>query len=172
MNTDKTKSATGLRIGFVPLTDCAPLIMARELGLFAKYGLRVALKRELGWATIRDKIIYGELEAAHSLAGMPIAATLGLGSIRCDCLTALVLNLHGNAITLSNELWRAGVRDGASLKAELTRLRHKRTLTLGVVSHFSSHHFLLRQWLMSAGILPDRDVRVVVVPPPQMVTNL
>ena len=161
-----------LRLGFVPLADCAPLVMAQELGLYAKYGLRVALKRELGWATIRDKIIYGELEAAHSLAGMPIAATLGLGSIRCDCLTALVLNLHGNAITLSNELWRAGVRDGASLKAELTRLRHKRTLTFGVVSHFSSHHFLLRQWLMAAGILPDRDVRIVVVPPPQMVVNL
>ena len=69
-----------LRVGFVPLADCAPLVMAQELGLFARYGLRVSLKRELGWATIRDKIIYGELEAAHSLAGMPIAATLGLGS--------------------------------------------------------------------------------------------
>src|SRR5438128_2999662 len=89
-----------LRLGFVPLTDCAPLVMAQELGLFRKYGLYVTLSRELGWATIRDKIIHRELDAAHAVAGMPFAATLGLGSIPCDCLTALVLNLHGNAITL------------------------------------------------------------------------
>jgi ABC-type nitrate/sulfonate/bicarbonate transport system substrate-binding protein len=171
-NANKNALEKPLRLGFVPLADCAPLVMARELGLFSKYGLRVRLERELGWATIRDKIIYGELEAAHSLAGMPVAATLGLGSIRCDCLTALVLNLHGNAITLSNELWRAGVRDGASLRTELIRLRHKKTLTFGVVSQSSSHHFLLRQWLTAAGIYPERDVRIVVVPPPQMVVNL
>jgi ABC-type nitrate/sulfonate/bicarbonate transport system substrate-binding protein len=83
-----------------------------------------------------------------------------------------VLNLHGNAITLSDDLWRAGVRDGASLRGEMARLRHKKMLTFGVVSQFSSHNFLLRQWLMSAGINPDRDVRVVVVPPPQMAANL
>ncbi len=146
--------------------------MAHERGLFRKYGLRVTLHRELGWATVRDKIIHGELEAAHALAAMPVAATLGLGSINCDCLTALILNLHGNAITLSNELWRAGVRDGTSLRKEVARLRHHSTVTFGVVSQFSSHHFLLRQWLMAAGIYPDRDVRIVVVPPPQMVANL
>ncbi|HEY2081613.1 MAG TPA: CmpA/NrtA family ABC transporter substrate-binding protein [Verrucomicrobiae bacterium] len=161
-----------LRLGFVPLADCAPLVMAHELGLFRKYGLRVSLRRELGWATIRDKVIHDELDAAHALAAMPVAATLGLGSVKCDCLTALVLNLHGNAITLSTELWRAGVRDGASLREEMARLRHKKMLTFGVVSQFSSHHFLLRQWLMAAGIYPDRDVRIVVVPPPQMVANL
>ena len=101
-----------LRLGFVPLTDCAPIVMAQELGLFKKFGLNVELSRELGWATIRDKIIHRELEAAHALAAMPVAASLGLGSIPCDCLTALVLNLNGNAITLSNDLWQRGVRDG------------------------------------------------------------
>jgi ABC-type nitrate/sulfonate/bicarbonate transport system substrate-binding protein len=161
-----------LRLGFVPLADCAPLVMAQELGLFRKYELHVALHRELGWATVRDKVIHGELDAAHALAAMPVAATLGLGSIKCDCLTALVLNLHGNAITLSNDLWRAGVREGASLRVEVNRLRHQKTLTFGVVSQFSSHHFLLRQWLMAAGIYPERDVRIVIVPPPQMVANL
>jgi ABC-type nitrate/sulfonate/bicarbonate transport system substrate-binding protein len=161
-----------LRLGFVPLADCAPLVIAHELGWFQKYGLKVTLHRELGWATIRDKVIHGELDAAHALAAMPVAATLGLGSIKCDCLTALVLNLHGNAITLSNELWRGGVRDAASLRVEMTRLRHEKMLTFGVVSQFSSHFFLLRQWLMAAGIYPDRDVRIVVVPPPQMVANL
>src|SRR5690349_5128681 len=82
-----------LRLGFVPLTDAAPFVMAHETGIFKKYGLRVRLSRELGWATIRDKIIHRELDAAHAVAGMPFAATLGLGAIPCDCLTALVLNL-------------------------------------------------------------------------------
>jgi ABC-type nitrate/sulfonate/bicarbonate transport system substrate-binding protein len=161
-----------LRLGFVPLTDCAPLVVAQELGLFKKYGLRVVLSRELGWATIRDKVIHGELEAAHAVAGMPVAATLGLNSVPCDCLTALVLNLNGNAITLSQDLWNRGVRDGATLRAEIARSRGKKVFTFGVVYSFSSHHYLLRNWLTAAGIQPDQDVRIVVVPPPQMVSNL
>jgi ABC-type nitrate/sulfonate/bicarbonate transport system substrate-binding protein len=146
--------------------------MAHELGLFRKFGLNVTLSRELGWATIRDKIIHGELEAAHAVAGMPVAATLGLGSIPCDCFTALVLNLHGNAITLSNELWKRGVRDGKTLREEINRSRRDKVFTFGVVYPFSSHNFLLRDWLTAAGIHPDRDVRIVFVPPPQMVANL
>jgi len=161
-----------LRLGFVPLTDCAPLVMAHELGLFRKYGLRVNLSRELGWATIRDKVIYGELDAAHAVAGMPVAATLGLGSIPCDCLTALILNLHGNAITISEKLWKSGVRDGASLREEIRRMRGRKTFTFGAVYPFSSHNFLLRNWLASSGIDPNRDLRIVIVPPPQMVSNL
>jgi ABC-type nitrate/sulfonate/bicarbonate transport system substrate-binding protein len=161
-----------LRVGFVPLTDCAPLVMAEELGLYQKYGLNVRLHRELGWASIRDKVVYGELDAAHAIAGLPFAATLGLGSMKCDCLTGLVMNLNGNGITLSNPLARRGVTDAASLRAEVQRLRGERTMTFGIVSPVSSHHFLLRAWLASAGINPDRDVRIVVVPPPQMVANL
>src|SRR6266446_8298594 len=118
-----------IRVGFVPLTDCAPLVMARELGLFRKYGLQVSLHRELGWASIRDKIVYGELDAAHALAAMPLAATLGLGAVPCDCLTGLVLNLHGNAITLSKDLWERGVRDGAALRQEILERRHERKFT-------------------------------------------
>lgn len=161
-----------LRLGFVPLTDCAPLLMAEELGLFKKFGLRVELNRELGWATIRDKIIHRELDAAHALAAMPVAATLGLGSIACDCLTALVLNLNGNAITLSNDLWKHGVRDGKTLREEIVRSRRKKIYTFGVVFPFSSHRHLLRRWFSAHSIDSDRDVRIVVVPPPQMVTNL
>jgi ABC-type nitrate/sulfonate/bicarbonate transport system substrate-binding protein len=161
-----------LRLGFVPLTDCAPLVMAEELGLFRKFGLNVALSRELGWATIRDKIIHRELDAAHALAAMPVAATLGLGSIACDCLTALVLNLNGNAITLANDLWKRGVRDGKTLREEITRTRHEKIYTFGVVFLFSSHRHLLRRWFASHGIDSERDVRIVVVPPPQMVANL
>jgi ABC-type nitrate/sulfonate/bicarbonate transport system substrate-binding protein len=161
-----------LRIGFVPLTDCAPLVMAQELGLFRKQGLSVKLERELGWASVRDKIIYGALDAAHALAAMPLAATLGLGSIPCECLTALVLNLHGNAITLSNDLLKRGVRDGHTLRDEIKRSRAAKMLTLGVVFPFSSHRHLLRKWLSAHGVDPEHDLRIVVVPPPQMVANL
>jgi ABC-type nitrate/sulfonate/bicarbonate transport system substrate-binding protein len=161
-----------LRVGYVPLVDCAPLVMAKELGLFARYGIEVALSREPGWATIRDKIIFGELEAAHAVPGMPFAVTLGLGSVACDCVSGLVLNLHGNAITLSHELWSRGVRDARTLREFLDRTRRERTLTFGVVFPFSTHNFLLRHWLASADINPDRDVRLAVVPPPQMFSNL
>src|SRR3989442_1456519 len=111
------KSRTGaLRVGFVPLVDCAPLVMAQELGVFARHGLSIQLSREIGWATIRDKIIYGELDAAHAPAALPFAANFGLGSDRCACVSGLVLNLQGNAITLSRELWGRGVRDAATLR--------------------------------------------------------
>lgn len=160
-----------LRIGFVPLNDCAPIVIAHEKGFFAERRLNVTLHRELGWATVRDKIIYRELDAAHALAAMPLAATLGLGSVRADCVTAIVLNLNGNAITLSEKLWKAGVRDGTGLREEITRLRHERMLTFGVVNRFSSHHHLLRRWLKANGI-EEHEVRIVVLPPSQMESNL
>ena len=162
----------GIRVGFVPLTDCAPLVMAQELGLYQKYGLQVELSRELGWATIRDKMVHRELDAAHALAAMPIAATLGLGSVACACLTALVLNLNGNAITFSNDLRKRGVKDGKTLREEIIRSRREKTHTFGVVFPFSSHRHLLRQWFSAHGIDSERDVHIVVVPPPQMVANL
>ena len=159
-----------IRLGFVALADCAPLVMARELELFDRYGLEVELHREVGWATIRDKIIYGELDAAHAPAGLVVAASCGLGSVQADCLTGLVLNLHGDAITLSTKLWRRGVRDGHSLRAEVAR--GGEPLTFGVVNPYSSHSFLLRDWLRRHDIEPDRDVQIVVVPPAQVATNL
>ena len=144
--------------------------MARELGLFEKYGLTVELSRELGWATIREKVIYGELEAAHAPAGMLLAAAAGLGGISVECLTGLVLNLHGNAITLSQRLWNAGVRDGATL-CDYVRSR-SRPVTLGTVYQWSSHTVLLRLWLKSHGLDAEADARVVVVPPSQTVSHL
>jgi ABC-type nitrate/sulfonate/bicarbonate transport system substrate-binding protein len=161
-----------LRLGFVPLTDAAPLVLAQELGLFQKFGLNVRLSRELGWATVRDKIVHGELDAAHALAAMPIAATLGLGSAAVECLTALALNRHGNGITLANDLWKRGVRDGHSLRETIRALRREKTFTFGAVFSASSHRHLLRKWLSLHGIDPERDVRIVIVPPPQMDANL
>lgn len=172
LQTTNRLPAKRLKVGFVPLVDCIPLAAAHELGLFDKYGLNVELSRELGWASIRDKIIYGELDAAQAVAGMVFAAAWGLGSVPCECLTALVLNSQGNAITLSNRLWTWGVRDVASLRSLIQDRRGEKPLVFGVVFPYSSHNFLLRQWLKSGGIDPDRDVQIVVVPPPQMFSNL
>ena len=161
-----------IRIGFVPLCDCAPVVMAYELGIFEAHGLRVELSREVGWATIRDKIVLRELEAAHAPAAMVLAISLGIGSFKVPCLTGLVLNLHGNAVTLSKRLWNNGVRDSATLR-EHVRARHNGPpLTFGVAFSSSSHNFLLQKWLRDAELDPDRDLNIVVVPPPQMAANL
>lgn len=144
--------------------------MAQELGLFEKRGLDVELSREIGWATIREKIIHSELDAAHAPAGMLFAAAAGLGGIHADCLTGLVLNLHGNAITLSQRLWQAGVRDGRTLR-DFVRKRG-RAVTLGTVYQWSSHSVLLRLWLKGLGLDFENDAALVVVPPSQMVAHL
>lgn len=162
----------GLRLGFVALSDAAPLVAARELGLFGRHGLVVELRREVGWATVRDKVIYGELDAAQAPAPLLWSAQLGLGGPAGDVLTALVLNLHGNAITLSTRLRTGGGGAVPDFRAEALRRRGERRLTLGVVHPFSSHHLLLRHWLVAAGLEPERDVRIVVVPPAQMYRNL
>lgn len=161
-----------LRLGFVPLTDSAPLIVAQEFGLFARRGFRVKLTRELGWASVRDKLVHGELDAAHAPCGLPFALTLGLGCVPTECFTSLVLNLHGNAITLSQTLREEGVTDANSLARFIRRQRSIRTLVFGVVSLHSTHAWLLQTWLARAGIDPEREVRLVVVPPPQMSANL
>ncbi|HYC73029.1 MAG TPA: CmpA/NrtA family ABC transporter substrate-binding protein [Opitutaceae bacterium] len=166
------RSPRPLRVGFVALTDAAPLAAAQELGLFRRHGLRVQLSREVGWSTIREKVVHGELDAAPAPAPMLWSARLGLDCAPCPVLTALVLNLHGNAITLSTRLREAGVGDAAGLRAEARRRRGERRLTLGVVFPFSSHALLLRQWLRAADIDPERDLRIVVVPPAQMFGNL
>lgn len=161
-----------LRVGFLPLTDAAPLVVAEELGFFAKRGLRVSLSRQVGWATIREKILYGELDAAHALAPMLWATRLGLGCAPQPVLTAFVLNLHGNALTLSQALWNEGVRDIPTLRDRARARRATHPMTFGVVFLFSSHHLHLCEWLRASSIDPARDVRIVIVPPAQMYRNL
>ena len=156
----------------MPLSDCAPIVVAEALGLFKKHGVAVELSREIGWATIRDKMIYGEIDAAHAPAGMMVAASAGLGSIPTPCLTALVINANGNAITLSQKLWKRGVQNGADFKRMIEQERGNFKFTLGTVFSYSSHTFLLRAWLRTHGIDPVRDVHLVVVPPSQMAPNL
>jgi ABC-type nitrate/sulfonate/bicarbonate transport system substrate-binding protein len=167
-----TASGSRIRIGFLPLTDAAPIFVAHAHGLFRKRGLDVELSREVGWATVRDKIIYRELDASHAVAPMVVATTLGLGCLATPCLSAYVLNAHGNALTLSAALWKRGVRDAATLRAEIQRTRHERILVLGVVFGCSAQHIILRDWLRGAQIDPDKDLRIVVVPPPQLHRNL
>lgn len=161
-----------LQVGFVPLIDAAPLIIAKEMGFFRQDDLKVQLVRELGWALIRDKILFGQLDAAHAVAGLPFAATLGLGCAPYHCVTSFIINLHGNAITVSAELAQHLTDTGGNLKSYVERMPNRRKPVFGTVSLFSSHHFLLREWLIRHQVDPDRDVDIVVVPPPQMPANL
>lgn len=168
-------SRSMIRMGFVPLVDCAPLVVAKELGLFKARGLNVELEREPGWATVRDKIVMGtELEASHALVGQPFAATYGLGTARRQCLTGLVLNAHGNAVTISSRLWEMGVRDAAGLVRSLQTREEAGAARpcFGVVHPCSSHNFLLRTWLRRVGLKVGRDVEIVVMPPEMMERNL
>jgi len=161
-----------LRIGFLPASDCAPLVYAHEAGLFEKHGLEVELQRETGWANVRDKVVYGELDAAHAPATLPFLANLGIDSDPCACVSGLVLSLQGNAITISRRLWDEGVRDAATLREKIYQNWGKRTFTFAVVFSLSSQEILLRRWLASAGIIPDVEVRIVALPPAQMFPTL
>lgn len=158
------KSAGWLNVGFAATIDCAVLIAAQELGLFRKFGLAVRLRREVGWATIRGKLLHEELDAAAAHASMLFSIYCGIGTVRRSCLTGLLLGFNGSAITLSKELWNMGVHDAATLAEVVLKLKGKRTFTFGVVLELSSQNLNLRKWLRSGGLDPDRDVRTVVVP--------
>ncbi len=176
---------TTVSLGFIPLTDCAPLVVAKEHGLFERHGLNVQLSKETSWANIRDKVAIGVLDGAQMLAPMPIASALGAGPLRKPMVTALSLDLNGNAITLSEALYgRMGEADPESMSERPLSARALKQvidadhaagrppLTFATVFPFSSHNYQLRYWLAAAGIDPDQDVRLVVVPPPQMVGSL
>ena len=176
---------TDLKLGFIPLTDCCVLAVAKEKGFFEKHGLNVELSREASWANIRDKVCVGALDGAHMLAGMPIAATLGLGFTRKPMVTAFSMNLNGNAITVSNSLYDRllSVDDSIASRPESTAFALKQVidknkssgnspLTFAMVYPFSNHNYEIRYWMASAGINPDQDVRLMVIPPQYMVANL
>jgi nitrate/nitrite transport system ATP-binding protein len=162
-----------LEIGFVPLTDCAPLVVAKEKGFFQKYGLEeVTLSREPSWKAVADGMTTGRLDASQMVAAMPLAMTLGAGGEKpLPIITSLVLARNSNAITFSRKLYEEGVRSLADFKASLDNTPD-RVHTLGMVHPASMHNLLLRYWLASGGIDPDRDVSLTVIPPPQMVANL
>lgn len=166
------KKSPSIRLGYVPLTDCAPLAVAHETGLFEKHGLNVSLHRELGWATIRDSLFYGDLDAAQSIAGIAFALGFGLTDLRCEVGVPLILNLHGNAITLSSNLPHEAIGDGSGLRNYLARYwKNERPFTLATTHRFSSHSVLLQTWLTRNG-LADADIEIITLPPQLMPRNL
>lgn len=162
-----------LELGFIPLTDCAPLAVAKEKGFFEKYGLtEVVLSREPSWKEIAKGVGTGRLDAAQMVAAMPLALTLGAGDKPpIPMVSALNLSRNGNAITFSKKLYDEGVRTLADFKQAIAQTPD-RVHTLAMVHPASMHNLLLRFWLASGGIDPDIDVNLTVVAPPQMVSNL
>ncbi|VXD15826.1 Nitrate transport ATP-binding protein NrtC [Planktothrix serta PCC 8927] len=162
-----------LEIGFIPLTDCAPLIIAKEKGLFAEYGLSdVTLSRETSWKLLGQGVVEGRLDAAQMVSGMPLAMTLGFGkNPPVPIVTALTLSRNGNGITLSRQLYEQGVRTLEDFKSLIQKQQDK-VHTLGMVHPTSMHNLMLRYWLAAGNINPDQDVNLTVIPPPQMQANL
>ena len=184
-------SAGVFTVGFIPLVDCAPLVVARERGFAAAEGLELSLVREKSWANIRDRVALGYFDAAHMLGPMPIASSLGIGRPAVPMVAPFSLGLGGNAITVSPDLYAAmldgltpelaaavrGFEPTAMGRAFADMLAGRREagkapLTLAVVHPFSGHNYELRYWLAAAGICPDRDVRLTVLPPSAMVESM
>ena len=157
-----------LRVAFLPENDCAPIVVAYEFGLYKKYGLDVEIHSEPSWKRANDKIIQGEVDAAHVPGMLPFLISLGLIPETCQCVTGLVLNLQGNGITISRELWRLGVHDAATLRDQLWEDRNKKAYTFGVTCPLSAQYVLLCQWLRSAGSPPNTPIRIESVPPEQL----
>lgn len=169
-----------LRAGFIPLMDASVLIAAVELGFAQREGLTIELVRDVSWANVRDRLAFRQFDIAHMLSPMPVAASLGLGSNPSPTITPFSLGRGGNAITLSTRLFQR-MQDMAGFGNAASALQHARALalvladmrargepmpTLGMTYPFSSHNYEFRYWLAAGGIDPDRDVKLVVVPPP------
>ncbi|RXH15187.1 CmpA/NrtA family ABC transporter substrate-binding protein [Bradyrhizobium guangzhouense] len=174
-----------LRIGFIPLVDAAALIVAVDKGFTAAEGLEVELVREVSWSNVRDKLNIGLFDAAHLLAPVAIASSLGLGHVKVPIAAPFNLGINGNAITVSPVLYAALMEqlDGdrfdpmatAKALAKVVAIRRKAgadPLTFGMTFPFSTHNYQLRFWMAAAGVDPDEDVRLVVLPPPFMVDSL
>ena len=172
-------------LGFIPLLDCASLVVAAERGFAAEEDLELALVRETSWANIRDRVVVGHFDAAHMLGPMTVASTLGIGHVKVPVIAPFALGLGGNAITVSLRLWEQMTSEGVSAESDpgahaaaLKRVvasrekARREPLTFAMVYPFSCHNYELRYWLASAGIDPDRDVRLVVIPPPFLVDAL
>jgi nitrate/nitrite transport system substrate-binding protein len=173
--TAETTAAAGdiIRIGFIPLTDCASVVMASVLGLYAQYGLNVEVTKESSWANVRDKLLTGELDAAHCLFGMPFSVYTGVGGTAGQELKiAMMLNANGQAITLANPLAAsAGYGNLAGVPAAVDALRETRTPTFAMTFPGGTHDMWLRYWLAAANV-DQSSVQIVTIPPPQMVANM
>jgi len=159
-----------VRIGFIPLTDCASVVMASVLGFDRKHGVRIVPSKEASWAGVRDKLVNGELDMAHVLYGLVYGVHLGVAGPKKDMAVLMTLNRNGQAITLSKDLAAKGAVDGASLARVMAA--NRREYTFAQTFPTGTHAMWLYYWLASAGIDPMKDAKVITVPPPQMVANM
>jgi nitrate/nitrite transport system substrate-binding protein len=159
-----------VRIGFIPLTDCSSVVMAAVQKFDEKYGIKIIPSKEASWASVRDKLVNGELDAAHVLYGLVYGVHLGIGGPKKDMAVLMTLNNNGQAITLANKLKDQGVTDGASLKKLLTT--KPGDYTFAQTFPTGTHAMWLYYWLAAHDINPMKDVKVITVPPPQMVANM
>lgn len=159
-----------VKIGFIPLTDCASIVMASVLGFDKKYGVKITPSKEASWAGVRDKLVNGELDMAHVLYGLIYGVHLGVSGPKKDMAVLMTLNNNGQAITLSKKLAEKGAIDGPSL----AKVMHadKRDYTFAQTFPTGTHAMWLYYWLASAGINPFKDAKAITVPPPQMVANM
>jgi nitrate/nitrite transport system substrate-binding protein len=167
-------AADGLiRIGFIPLTDCASVVMADKLGLFKKHGVNVEVTKEASWANVRDKLLTGELSAAHCLFSMPLSVYTGIGGpAGKELKIAMVLNANGQAITLRRDMAaQAGYAELDGVKPAVETLRATKMPTFAMTFPGGTHDIWLRYWLAAAKIDQD-SVKIVTIPPPQMVANM
>ena len=163
-----------LRLGIIALTDCSPIVVAHEKGLFQKHGLRTVVSKSASWAAIRDSLSNGDIQGTHMLLGMPLASTMGLlGSPRKPMVVPWLLNRNGQSITLKAALKGKLQADARPLRplAEAAK-RGGTPLTFAMTFPPGSHALWLRYWLASGGIHPDRDVTLITIPPPQMIANM
>jgi two-component system, oxyanion-binding sensor len=164
-----TPERTHLRLGFVALSDAAPLAAASIAAMGERHGIRIELCRQPSWAAVRDKLLSGEIDAAHALYGLVYGVQLGIGGPQADMAVLMVLNRNGQAITLSNALADA-IRDGASAKDALRALG--RPPVIAQTFPTGTHAMWLYYWLAAQGVHPLRDIRSVVIPPPHMADAL
>ncbi|CAF0695969.1 CmpA/NrtA family ABC transporter substrate-binding protein [Candidatus Methylacidithermus pantelleriae] len=163
-----------VRVGFIALTDCAPLVVAHEKGWFRKHGIEVTLCKGASWAAIRDSLSNGDLHATHMLFGMPIASTIGLlGSPQKPMIIPWVLNRNGQSISLAVSFKGKVRADPNELRPFILEARNKgKPLTFAMTFPSGTHAMWLRYWLGAGGIHPDRDIGLITIPPPQMVANM
>jgi nitrate/nitrite transport system substrate-binding protein len=161
---------TEVKIGFIPLTDCASVVMASVLGFDKKYGVKIVPSKEASWAGVRDKLVNGELDFAHSLYGLIYGVHLGISGPKKDMAVLMTLNHNGQAITLSKKLADKGAVDGPGLAKLMAS--EKREYTFAQTFPTGTHAMWLYYWLAANGINPMQDAKVITVPPPQMVANM
>ncbi len=159
-----------VRIGFIPLTDCASVVMASVLGFDKKYGVKIIPTKEASWAGVRDKLVNGELDMAHVLWGLVYGVQMGIGGPKKDMAVLMNLNHNGQAITLSKKLADKGAVDGTSLAKLMSS--EKREYTFAQTFPTGTHAMWIYYWLATYGINPITDAKVITVPPPQMVANM